>query len=184
MIRDEALNLALASRGAAVLMIVAGDTSMEPMLSGGDAVLAVPLAGDPARGDLIVFRQKDEIVVHRYLGRARTEDGRPCLRTRGDGRQDLDPPVDRSSVRARAAAVRRDGAWRSLDGRRSRVLAGMIAWHDLAWAGAIHLLRPLGLGGAAAAVDRGLLRAIARLASPLADRRIPDPGNPEPHVSV
>src|SRR5262245_28173550 len=118
-VRDEALKLALASRGAAVVTIVPGDRSMEPTLSGGDALLVVPLPAEPSVGDILVFRQNADLIVHRYLGRARTPDGNPCWRTRGDGRAELDPPLDPSAVRARAAALRVAGTWRPVDGRAS-----------------------------------------------------------------
>jgi hypothetical protein len=167
-----------------VVTIVAGDRSMEPTLHGGDAILAVPLPGPPARGDLLVFRQSAELVVHRYLGSARTRDGSPCLRTRGDGRFELDPPVDRSAVRARVAAMRRGGAWRSLEGAGPRVYAALVAWHDLAWAGAAHAARPVRLSGVIAALDRALLRLLTRVALPLAHRRLDAPLEAVPRVSV
>jgi hypothetical protein len=184
MLRDEALRLALESSGAAVLTIVEGDRSMEPTLYGGDAVLAVPLIGDPARGDILVFRQNDDLVVHRFLGPARTPEGAPCLRTRGDGRAELDPPVNRSAVRARLAALRRGDEWRSLEGAAPRLYARLVAGHDLAWAGAIHVLRPIGLSRAAALVDRGLLTLGSRLAAPFAHRRVEGPVTTVPRVSV
>jgi len=184
MIRDDALKLALATRGAAVVTIVSGDRSMEPTLRGGDAVLAVPLSGGPVRGDLLLFRQNDDLVVHRYIGPARAPGGEPCLRTRGDGRAELDPPLDPTKVRARAAAVRVAGTWRSVDGRRSRLYARVVAWHDLAWAGAIHLVRPLGLAAPFAALDRGLLRVSNRVALPWAHREIAGPDGAVPDVSV
>ena len=184
MLGDEALRLALTASGSAVLTIVPGDRSMEPTLYGGDAVLAVPLPDEPVRGDLLVFRQNDDLVVHRYLGPARAKDGAPCLRTRGDGRHELDPPPARAAVRARVAAVRRGAAWRSLDGGAPRVYAFLVAAHDLAWAGAIHLLRPIGLSGAAAVLDRTLLTLGARVAVPLAHRRVEGPVPGVPRVSV
>jgi hypothetical protein len=184
MLRDEALRLALETSGAAVLTIVAGDRSMEPTLYGGDAVLAVPLTGEPARGDLLVFRQNDDLVVHRFLGPARTPGGQPCLRTRGDGRAVLDPPVARASVRARVAAIRRRDDWRSLEGAAPRLYARLVAGHDLAWAGVIHVMRPLGLSRAAALADRGLLSLGSRLAAPFAHRRITGPLTTVPRVSV
>ena len=184
MIRDEALRLALASRGTALVTIVPGDRSMEPTLRGGDAILAVPLTGGPARGDLIVFRQNDDLVVHRYIGPARTPAGESCWRTRGDGRMELDPPLHPSSARARAAAVRVGGVWRSVEGRSSRLYARLIAWHDLAWAGAIHVARPLGLAAPVAAIDRALLRLATRAALPWVHREITVPDGAVPDVSV
>jgi|SoiMethySBSTD1v2_1073268.scaffolds.fasta_scaffold45136_2 hypothetical protein len=175
MLRDEALRLALEASGSAVLTIVASDRSMEPTLYGGDAVLAVPLEGDPVRGDILVFRQNDDLVVHRFLGPARAPDGAPCLRTRGDGRAELDPALFRANVRARVAALRRAGTWRTLEGAGPRLYAALVAWHDLAWAAAIHLSRPLGLSGVPAAADRSLLRLGTAVVLPLAHRRIDAP---------
>ena len=175
MLRDEALRLALEASGTVVLTIVAGDRSMEPTLYGGDAVLAVPLTGEPARGNILVFRQNDDLVVHRFLGPAKDRSGAPCLRTRGDGRGELDPPLSRENVRAKVVALRRAGTWRTLEGAMPRFYAALVAWHDLAWAGAIHLCRPARLSGVPRALDRSLLRLTTAVVSPLAHRRKPAP---------
>lgn len=176
MLRHQALDLTLSEHGEAVLPVAAGDLSMVPHLRGGDLLLVRRAQGAPARGHLIVFRQNDYLVVHRYLGGARTPDGRPCYRTRGDGRSALDPPVLAADVVARAVAVRSGGTWRSLDGPAAGVYARMVAWHDLFWAAAAVAAQRAGLGGIAAALDRGLLRLGAPLVFPLLHRRIAPPG--------
>lgn len=155
--------------------VATGDASMEPHLRGGDLLLVRAAPTPPTSGDLLVFRQQDYLVVHRYLGRARASDGQACLRTRGDGRSLLDPPVLARDVVARVVAVRRGGTWRSLEGRGAAAYALLIAWHDLFWAAATALARRAGFGGIASALDRGLLRLGAPLVFPLCHRRIVPP---------
>ena len=154
---EDAVRLLLAEGRPAILLIAAGDTSMEPLLHGGDAILAAPSHDRPRPGELLVFRQQDYMVAHRYLGRARTPDGAPCLRTRGDARNELDPPVDADRVVARVRAIRRGGVWRSLDGPGARIHGRLVAWHALAWSACAIVLGRAGLRPAAAALDRALL---------------------------
>lgn len=171
----------LSERGEAIVAVTEGDTSMLPHLRGGDAVLARPLSASPARGDLLLYKQKDYWVVHRFLGPAVAADGRHGLRTRGDGRNVLDPMLGREDVLARVAALRRGGVWRSLEGLGARVYARLMAWHDLFWAAAGIGLRRIGLGRAAAALDLGLLRIFVPVAFPLFHRRTarPDASGPD-----
>jgi hypothetical protein len=183
-LRDQALRLMLSDRGAAVVLVTEGDTSMVPHLRGGDAVLAVPLAAPPGRGDLLLYRQEDYWVVHRCLGRAPAPDGREGFRTRGDGRNVLDPHLVTEDLRARVVALRRAGAWRSLEGPWARVYAGLMAWHDLFWAAVGVVARKAGLGSAVAAIDLGVLRLSVPLAFPLFHRRIASPAVSGPDVTV
>jgi len=55
-LRDQALRLLLSERGAAIVLVTEGDTSMIPHLRGGDAVLAIPLVAPPGMGDLLLYR--------------------------------------------------------------------------------------------------------------------------------
>jgi hypothetical protein len=132
-------------------------SSMEPTLVEGETLDVEFAPGPVRRGDLLVFRQADYLVVHRLLGPARFPDGRPCLRTRGDARIALDPPLDAARVVGRVSAVLRGGTWRSFHGTGARYYAVAFAFHDLAWAAA---------GVAARRADR-VLDAM-RLPSPLA----------------
>jgi hypothetical protein len=183
-IRDQALELMLSERRAAIVPVAAGDTSMVPHLRGGDAVLLAPLAGPPAAGDLLLFRQQDYWVVHRCLGWARSRDGRDGFRTRGDGRNDLDPHVLAEDVRARAVGLRRRGVWRSLESRQAKVYARLMAWHDLFWAAAGVAAKPVGLQVVTAAVDAGLLRVLVPLTFPAFHLRIAPPAAGPPETSV
>jgi hypothetical protein len=183
-LRDQALELMLSERGAAIVPVAEGDTSMVPHLCGGDAVLAVPLVGPPGPGDLLLFRQQDYWVVHRCLGWVAAPDGTPCLRTRGDGRNELDPPLSSDDVRARVVALRRGGEWSSLQDGSARAYARCVAWHDLFYAAAGVIARKAGLGRAAAAIDRGALGFLAALAFPVFHRRIAPPAASGPEGSV
>jgi len=174
----------LATHGSAIVPITWGDTSMVPHLYGGDAVWAVPLAAPPVAGELLLYRQQNYWVVHRCLGRVAGADGRPGFRTRGDGRNLLDPHLAAGDVLAKVGAVRRAGVWRSLDGPAARVYEKLMAAHDLAWAVAGVGFRKIGLGAAGSAVDRGLLRLAAPLVFPLCHRRIAPPTAPDPAKTV
>ena len=178
------MTVLLSERGRAIVPIVGEDTSMVPHLSGGDLVAAGPPEPAPRPGDLLVFVQRDYLVVHRYLGAARDPSGRPCLRTRGDGRNELDPAVSHDAVRARVVAIRRAGVWRSLEGVGPAAYARLVAWHDLFWAGVGVAGRKVGLGRAAGFVDRAVLRVTAALLfAPLHVRiEAPDGAVPESPV--
>ena len=53
----------------------------------------------------MLYRQLDYLVVHRMLGSAWLAGGGPGLRTRGDGKPGLDPPLDARQVRGRVVAL-------------------------------------------------------------------------------
>lgn len=184
MLRDLALRLMLSERGAAIVLITEADTSMAPLLRGGDAVLAIPLVEPPRPGDLLLYQQQDYWVVHRCLGWAAAPDGRRALRTRGDGRNELDPRLRAEDVRARVVAMRRGGAWRSLRGTTARVYARCMAWHALFFAAAGIVARKGGLGWVVAAIDLGSLRLWVPLAFPVFHRRIAPPATSGPEGTV
>lgn len=150
--------------GRIAVLPVTGD-SMLPSLREGQLIAVELLPDDPELGDLLVFRQHDYLVVHRFLGPATREDGRPWLRTRGDNVPTLDPVVERSRVRGRVIAFEKDGRWWGLRTGRARAWALAVALHDLSWAAAGVLARAaearfrraglsLPLGGWVASVDR------------------------------
>ena len=181
MLTDEALKLVLEDGRSSVVPIVQGDASMAPLLHGGDAVVAAAVdPAGPVRGEIVIFRQNDYLVIHRYLGRARAADGTPCLRTRGDGRNRLDPPLAAANLRGRAIAVRRNGAWRSLDGPGARLFRFAIASHALFWAGTGAWARRAGLGRAVEALDFALLSVTAPWAFAVLHARLPGPPDDVP----
>lgn len=103
-------------------------TSMLPVLRPG-MLLHVDFApGEPRRGDLLLFRQGDNLVVHRVVGRTRD-----VLKTRGDGRPTLDPPVARADVLGRVDLIGDEDGWRDLRGGLARIYARCLGLHNLAW---------------------------------------------------
>jgi hypothetical protein len=166
--------------------LVVRGTSMLPTLGEGQTV-AVDFSPERLkRGDVIVFRQHDDLVVHRLVGYG-SRDGRTYYRARGDGRGYLDPPLYPERVAGRVVALRDRGAWRSLRGGAARLYGLQFAWHDYCWAAAgvlaragermlsrVHLRAPLTT--AVQRLDQGLLRVAHRLLFVLVHRPI---GRPE-----
>jgi hypothetical protein len=122
-------------------------TSMEPTLCETNVVAVDFAPRRVQRGDLVLFRQNDLLIVHRLVGRGRRRGVAPYLRARGDARIRLDPPVAPDWVVGRVVALDSGHGWRSLRGGRARAYAWLVAWHDLAWAA---------LGAVARAAERGL----------------------------
>ncbi len=88
-----------------------------------------------AFGDVLVFRQRGMLVVHRLVQRQQRE-GSQRLRTRGDGTIAFDPWVDPESVIGRVVAVGYDdGTWRSLRNPGARFYGWALAAHDFVWGG-------------------------------------------------
>lgn len=88
-------------------------TSMVPSIIPGD-VVSIQRASlqDISPGEIVVFLQKGQIVVHRVVDR-KTADaaGRPvepCLITRGDRLRHHDPPVSAPELVGRVVSIRRD----------------------------------------------------------------------------
>jgi len=168
-------------------------TSMEPTLHERDVVAVDFAAGRPLRGDLLLFRQDELLIVHRFLGRGRRRGRPPYYRARGDGRIRLDPPVAPERVVGRVVALDDGSGWRSLRGAAARVYARLLAWHDLGWAAVGVAARATeralaGIGvhvhleARAMRIDRWLLHAAHRALFARVHARIapPSPGPPRP----
>ncbi len=88
-----------------------------------------------AFGDVLVFRQRGVLVVHRLVQR-QERGGSLRLRTRGDGTISFDPWVDPESVIGRVVAVGYGGGtWRNLRNLRARFYGWALAAHGLGWGG-------------------------------------------------
>lgn len=172
---DAAMGL-MGRRGGGAVLPMRGE-SMLPMLREGQLVAVDLSPFEPELGDLLLFRQQDYLVVHRFLGPASQEDGSPAFRTRGDGLPGLDPSVERARVRGRVRAIEDRGLWWSLEGGGARAWALAVALHDLCWAGAAVMagradgrLRRVGLRSAVrpwvVRTDRALLGLAHRLLFP------------------
>jgi len=86
-------------------------------------------------GDVVVFRQREILVVHRLVQNKR-DNGSLRLRTRGDGTISFDPWLDPSSVIGRVVAVGyADGTWRNLRNFRARFYGHALGLHSIVWGG-------------------------------------------------
>jgi len=139
---------------------------MVPTLFEGQ-VLAIEFSpGSLSRGDMLVYRQDGMLMVHRMLGPARFPDGRPSLRTRGDGLPTFDPHLEQSRVVGRVIALQTGEGWRSTRGGLARAYARCLACHDFFWAAGAVCAR--GIEGALGTVG---LRLPLRRWVTAADRR-------------
>jgi hypothetical protein len=161
---------------------VQGD-SMRPTLVP-DQLLAVQFTSSARHGDMLLFHQGGQLLVHRLLGAAPPLDGRPRLRTRGDGVLKLDPPVDLDRVVGRVVAFRDGGRWRSTEGLAARAYGRCLAWHDFFWAGVGAMLRRVSIGRrvfpAVEAIDRALIRLPHHLLYRRVHREVPGPVRADP----
>lgn len=162
--------------GTAGVLRVRG-TSMAPTLRPGRKMQVEFSPGRVRVGDLLVFRQGDEMVVHRFLAKVRSKVVGPCLRTRGDGKPDLDPPLLEHNVIGRVTAVERSAGWRRLAGGKARAYAVAIAVHDHFWAVLAHVAGPL--RPAVVLVDRLGIRLADALLFPLCHESCEPPGGTE-----
>jgi len=160
---DVGVELLADSRGVGAVPIRDGDRSMLPTLTAGQRVAVDLRSRGGRRGEILLFRQNDYLVVHRMLGRARFPDGSEALRTRGDAGPGLDPPVAPCSVKGRVIAAQEpDGGWRRFTGTRARSYGLALAWHGLFWSAVGRAAQTFGrdapLHRGVLALDRGLVR--------------------------
>ena len=123
----------LGSSGRQAVIPVEG-VSMVPTFPLETAILVDFAARTPVLGDVILFHQAGSLVVHRFLARVDSRNFGPCMRTRGDSVQALDPPLLEKDLLGRVIAYRRAGTWYRLEGAGARVWAVMVGSHDYFWA--------------------------------------------------
>jgi signal peptidase I len=82
--------------------------SMTPLIQAGDEVYVEFGPRRPRLGEIVVFPEHDEMVVHRLVRRQRAGSGE-LLRTRGDGRLAFDRPFPADQVFGIVRACRRAG---------------------------------------------------------------------------
>ena len=135
----------LGSSGRQAVIRVEG-ASMAPTFPPDTRILVDFAARSPSMGDIILFHQAGSLVVHRFLARIDSRRHGPCLRTRGDGIQALDPPLADLDLLGRVIACRRSGTWYRLDRAGARFWGVLAAIHDHLWAAvgvSVGRLRPV-----------------------------------------
>ena len=138
---------------AGLVWLRVSGASMLPLLRAGDRVELLPVAPERLRrGDLLVFRQGEHLIVHRLVARR----GASWI-ARGDNLSAADPPIPAAAILGRVRRV--EGVARSIDlGRRPWSLARpVLGW--LAWARGSGGRRERLLGRLQAVLIHGLLHA-------------------------
>jgi hypothetical protein len=165
--------------------------SMVPTLPSRSRVWCVSLEQRPARrGEILLYRQGDLLIVHRVLRRLASGG----YRTKGDGRASFDvEPVSSRAAIGRVVAFDRGTRVVSAEGRGPRFYAGLLALHSEI-VGFLHrpahwgdrrLRRLLGNGRLRpfslmiGLSDRGVLRLVDAVIFPLFHRRWRPPEGPE-----
>jgi signal peptidase I len=105
--------------------------SMLPFLKAGDVALVAHGAGTPRRGDVIVFRQCGQLIVHRVLRVLKGPNG-PVLLTKGDNTMICDEPVSATDLVGRVEAFERGGVRYSLETWPTCAVGWLIAVTELA----------------------------------------------------
>ncbi len=123
----------LGASGRQAVIPVEG-VSMAPTFPPDSRVLVDFASRAPSIGDILLFHQAGSMVVHRFLARVDSREHGPCLRTRGDGLQALDPPLIDQDLLGLVIAFRRSGTWYRTDGSGARLWAVLVALHDHFWA--------------------------------------------------
>ncbi len=98
--------------------------SMYPALHPGDEAIVEYGSGAIRLGDLVVFHDRDMLVIHRVIGVGAT------IRARGDALLLADGEIERDRILGRVRSVLRDGRELHLDTLRARVVmraAGLVA---------------------------------------------------------
>lgn len=108
--------------------------SMLPLIRDGDRVLVRHGHTDVRRGDIVVFRQGDQLIAHRVLricqggaGRGTGRGTGPTFITKGDNVLHLDRPLSGSKILGRVLAVRRGNQHLSLNTAGWRLAGWLIA---------------------------------------------------------
>jgi hypothetical protein len=107
-----------ALRQGVAVEIVAGGTSMRPLLHAGDRLTIEPARAETLRLDdvAVVARADGQVVAHRVVGLA-------PLRLHGDGCREPDAPVSADAVLGRVVRFRRGPATIRLDQPLGRLLS-------------------------------------------------------------
>ena len=123
----------LIGRSGCLGSVTVDGVSMHPTF-GGVERLAVEFSPKSLHyGDILVFRQRETLVVHRLVQRRR-RGGELRLRTRGDGTIAFDLWLEPERVIGRVVAVGYPGGvWRNVRGSGGRLYARLLGAHGLCW---------------------------------------------------
>jgi len=119
-------------QGGVLHMIPVAGHSMLPLLQNGDQVVVAHGWASGRRGDVVVFRRGDALVVHRVL-RMYNGNSEPMVITKGDNLSYFDAPLGANDIVGRVLAIKRGGRRLPLDTPVWRILGWLIAVSAWGW---------------------------------------------------
>jgi signal peptidase I len=101
---------AILESGNSVVLPATG-YSMFPTLRPGDRVLVKPVIKDemPIPGSIVVFRDNDQLIIHRLIKILQNEEGNDCFEARGDSRPVSDKILPVQHIIGLAVSYKRAG---------------------------------------------------------------------------
>jgi len=97
--------------------------SMQPTIREGEVITVAPVKPrDVKQRDVILYRNKGRVVVHRVARIRRKEGNRVLFITRGDGSCSCDAPVESHQILGAVVSVQRNGRSIDLVSKRSKIL--------------------------------------------------------------
>ena len=107
--------------------------SMRPLIHEGDLLQIDPTPNNPRRGEIIAFRQRDQLTAHRVLQVTQDSDGLQKILAHGDHALRSDPRIHIEQVVGRVIAIRRGERVMSLETRAWRSAGILLAWLMSNW---------------------------------------------------
>lgn len=101
--------------------------SMSPTIRDGEAVTVEPIfAHAVRRGDILLYQRERRVIAHRVVGIAGEGNNARTFTLRGDALASCDAPVRAEQVLGKVVSVERRGREIKLDGRRARIICGVM----------------------------------------------------------
>jgi len=175
----------LMGRAGEVGVVEVQGLSMEPTFRGVRNVAVQFSAEVPRFGEILVFRQRGILVVHRLIG------GGERFRMRGDGTISFDPWLQPADVVGRVIALEIDaGGWLGTRSRLARLYGVAVGLHNLSWGGlGAVLVKLLGNRGEdwrwrVGKLDQWMLRIAHRLFFSWIHKSVPNPATKAGAVGI
>jgi hypothetical protein len=175
----------LMGRAGEVGVVEVQGLSMEPTF-GGTRKIAVEFGAETLRfGEILVFRQRGILVVHRLIGRGAR------FRMRGDGTISFDPWLAPEDVVGRVIAMEREsGEWLGVRSRLAKLYGVAVGLHNLFWGGlGAVLVKLMGRRGEdwrwrVGKLDQWMLRLAHRLFFSSIHKSVPNPSTKAGAVGI
>lgn len=94
--------------------------SMFPFIKYGDSITISSLKDSPKIGDLILFKKKEKLILHRLI-KIKYNSG-PVFITKGDSSFNYDEPIIESEILGKAIEIKRKGKLINLESKKYRII--------------------------------------------------------------